>query len=569
MEFESKVVMEDLLFLPLGGVGEFGANVALYGYNDKWLMVDCGISFADDSMPGIEILAPDLSYISSQKEKLVGLVLTHAHEDHLGAVAYVWDQLNCPVFATPYTASILRNKLSETGLLHKVPLKVVDIGGSIELDPFKITYVPVAHSILEANSLAITTPAGVVIHSGDWKLDDQPCIGPRTEENTMRSLGDRGVLALFGDSTNALTDGQSGSEGELRESIINIVSKCKGRVAITQFASNAARIESAFIAAKKNDREVVVVGRSLRRTINAAQECGYLEDIPPLLEEEEAELLPSRNTLLLLTGCQGEKRGAMSRVAFGQHRNIRLSQGDTAIFSSKSIPGNEHDINRVTSQLVRLGAEVITYRDAFVHVSGHPARNELSKLIEWLKPKIVVPVHGELANLRAHSDLALEKGNAQTAVIENGSILRLSKETTKVIDRVDVGKFAITSSGLAALDSPGLQERRRMMFNGVVAIFLILDTNGNLIAQPSLVIRGLDFEMDNLKIVEVISERVKDLPRPRRMIDGQLELGIRQVLRKELRQFTGQRPLINIEIIRLKDEKLEIGIESKQAGGST
>ncbi|MDA0654705.1 MAG: ribonuclease J, partial [Proteobacteria bacterium] len=505
-----------LRFVALGGVGEFGANVALYGHDGKWLMVDCGIAFADGTVPGVDLLAPDLSFIVEQRENLVGLVLTHAHEDHLGAVAHVWRELQCPVYATPFTAAILRTKLQETGLADRVPVHVVALGGSAEIGAFRVSYVPVAHSILEAHSVAIRTPDGLFVHSGDWKLDDAPCIGPLTDEAVLRKLGDEGVTALFGDSTNAMTDGHSGSEGALRKSLREIVAGCTGRVAVTQFASNAARIESVVRAAADNDREVVVAGRSLWRTIGAAQECGYLRDLPPLLEEDEAPHLPPRNTLLLLTGCQGEARGAMSRVAFGEHRNVRLRRGDTVIFSSKAIPGNEREIGRVASQLTRSGVRVVTGRDSFVHVSGHPARDELAKMIQWLRPRIVVPVHGELTHLEAHAELARAQGEVETIVVENGAMLEIGPDGPKVVGEVAFGKRAITAAGLRALDSPGVTDRRRMMFNGAVAVFLVLDPAGNPVSPPSVVLRGLDVENGVEAAATAVAERIADLPRARR-----------------------------------------------------
>ena len=547
-----------LRFVALGGVGEFGANVALYGHGGKWLMVDCGIAFADGAVPGVDLLAPDLSFIADQRENLVGLVLTHAHEDHLGAVAHVWRELECPVYATPFTAAILRTKLQETGLADRVPIHVVALGGSAEIGAFRVSYVPVAHSILEAHSVAIRTPDGLYVHSGDWKLDDEPCIGPLTDEAVLRKLGDEGVTALFGDSTNAMTAGHSGSEGALRKSLRELVAGCAGRVAVTQFASNAARIESVVRAAADNDREVVVAGRSLWRTIGAAQECGYLRDLPPLLEEDEAPHLPPRNTLLLLTGCQGEARGAMSRVAFGEHRNVRLGRGDTVIFSSKAIPGNEREIARVASQLTRTGVRVVTGRDAFVHVSGHPARDELAKMIQWLRPRLVVPVHGELTHLEAHAELARAQGEIETVVIENGAMLEIGPGGVEVVGEVAVGKRAVTAAGLRALDSPGVADRRRMMFNGAVAVFLVLDPVGNPVSPPSVVLRGLDIEDGAEAAAKAVAERIADLPRARRGDDAEIELAVRQALRAQFRRRSGQRPSIDVEIVRLDRDAVAV-----------
>ena len=550
---EAQPFMKDgeIWFAPLGGVGEFGANLALYGTGGKWLMLDCGIAFADETLPGVDLLAPDSAFIGERRRNLVALVLTHAHEDHLGAVAFLWPQLECPVYATAFTAAILRRKLEEQGLAGRVPLHVVELGASLDLDPFRVTYISVAHSILEAHSVAIRTPAGTIVHSGDWKLDDDPRIGPRTDADAFRALGDEGVVALMGDSTNALTEGSSGSEGALKKSLGDLIADAPGRVAVTQFASNAARIQTVAQAAQEHGREVVIVGRSLWRTIAAAQECGYLDDLPALLEEDEAMHLPARNTLLLLTGCQGEPRGAMSRVAGGEHKRVRLGQGDTAIFSSKAIPGNEAAIFRVIGQLQRAGVEVLTGRDHFVHVSGHPAREELKQMIRWLRPGTVVPVHGEIGHLRAHATLAEAEG-AATCVVENGALVRLAPGPVEAAGEVPVGKFAVTASGLVPLDSPGVQDRRRMMFNGSVVALLVMNEDGRLGAPARVVFRGVDLpEGEAAAAAEAVTDRVEDMPRARRGDNEEVELAVRQALRGRLKRLTAQRPSIDVEIVRV------------------
>jgi ribonuclease J len=541
----------EIWFAPMGGVGEFGANLALYGYAGKWLMLDCGVAFADETLPGVDLLTPDPAFIADQRRNLVALVLTHAHEDHLGAVAFLWPQLECPVYATAFTAAILRRKLKDQGLAGRVPLHVVGLGGSLDLDPFRITYVSVAHSILEAHSVAIGTPAGTIVHSGDWKLDDDPGIGPRTDDDALRALGEEGVVALMGDSTNALTEGLSGSEGALKQSLGSLIAGAPGRVAVTQFASNAARIQTVAEAAREQGREVVIVGRSLWRTIAAAQECGYLKGLPALLEEEEAMHLPARNTLLLLTGCQGEPRGAMGRIAGGEHKHVRLGPGDTAIFSSKAIPGNEAAIFRVIGQLQRSGVEVITGRSHFVHVSGHPAREEMKQMIRWLRPRTVVPVHGEVGHLRAHAALAAVEG-AETLVVENGALVRLAPGPAEVIGEVPVGKRAVTRSGLVPLDSPGVQDRRRMMFNGSVVALLVMNEDGRLSTPARIVFRGVDLpEGEAAAITKAVTDRVEDIPRARCGDNKEVELAVRQALRGHLKRLTAQRPSIDVEIVRV------------------
>ena len=547
----------ELRFVPLGGVGEFGANLALYGIGGKWLMLDCGLAFANDAVPGVDILVPDPAFIAERRRDLVALVLTHAHEDHLGAVPYLWPMLECPVIATPFTAALLRRKLEEAGLAARVPVRIAALGSTVSLPPFEVSYVAVTHSILEAHSVAIRTPAGTIVHSGDWKLDEDPRIGPRTDEPALTALGDKGVVALMGDSTNATTPGHSGSEGALRASIAEVVGEATGRVAVTQFASNAQRIETVARAAEAHDRELVVVGRSLWRTIEAARECGYLHDLPPLLEAEDARNLPPRNTLLLLTGCQGEPRGAMARVAAGDHRHIRLAAGDTAIFSSKVIPGNERPIADVVNRLVRAGVRVVTERDRFVHVSGHPARDELVRMLAMLRPGIVVPVHGELRHLMSHAELAEANGVAQTLVVENGAVVRLAPGPAEVVDEVHVGKLAVTSAGLTALDSPAVQARKRMMFNGNATAFLVFGEDGRLAAPPRLVLRGIEVGTDGgiERAAREVADRVGDLPRARRGSDAEVELAVRQTLRSLLRAGTSQRPSIDVEIVRLPAEE--------------
>ena len=548
----------EVRFVPLGGVGEFGANLALYGVGGKWLMVDCGLAFANDTLPGVDVLVPDPAFIAERRRDLVALVLTHAHEDHLGAVPYLWPMLECPVVATPFTAALLRRKLEEAGLASRVPVQIAAIGSCVSLPPFEVTYVAVTHSILEAHSVAIRTPAGTFVHSGDWKLDEDPRIGPLTDEGALKALGDEGVIALMGDSTNALTPGHSGSEGALRASIAEVVGECTGRVAVTQFASNAQRIESVACAARAHGRELVVVGRSLWRTIEAARECGYLRDLPPILEEEEAHHLPPDNTLLLLTGCQGETRGAMARVAAGEHRHVHLGSGDTAIFSSKVIPGNERPIADVVNRLVRAGVRVLTERDRFVHVSGHPARDELARMLAMLRPGIVIPVHGELRHLMSHAELARENGAAQTLVVENGTVVRLSPGPAEIVDEVAVGKLAVGPGGLTPVDSPAVQARKRMMFNGSATAFLVFGEDGALAAPPRLVLRGIDVSEDHAKeAARAIANRIGDLPRARRRGDAEVELAVRQAIRTALRAETTQRPSVDVEIVRLAaDEAL-------------
>ena len=438
--------------MPLGGAGEIGMNLNLYGFGGKWIMVDCGMTFADESMPGIDIVFPDPTFIEERSEDLLGLLLTHAHEDHIGAVPYLWPRLKCPVYATPFTAALVGGKLEEAGLSADVPLNIVSLSGSVTLGDFDVRYIPITHSIPEAHSLSIGIPVGTVLHTGDWKLDPTPVVGDATDPEPFRALGDDGVLALVCDSTNVFRPGNSGSEQCVRESLQNIVGEAAGRVAVTTFASNVARLKSVLAIAEACDRHAVLVGRSMWRTVHAACATGHLDPGIELLTDNDAGYLPKEKVLLLCTGCQGEQRGAMSRIAFGDHPHIELESGDLAIFSSKIIPGNERSIDRVQNQLVSLGVEVATEKDHFVHTSGHPSRGELAEMYDWIRPELAVPVHGEARHLLEHAQFALDNGAQRSVVVRNGDVLRLQPGGGEIIDRVPAGRLALDGRKLVAED---------------------------------------------------------------------------------------------------------------------
>ena len=552
---------EELLFAPLGGVGEIGMNLALYGYGGKGLMGDCGLTFADDGLPGIDLIFPDPAFIAERKDDLVGLVLTHAHEDHLGAVQYLWPQLKCPVYATPYTAYLLKRKLNEVDLLDTVPIIEVETGGEVDVGGFWVSYIPVTHSIVEAHSLAITTPAGTIVHSGDWKLDPDPLVGPVTDEAALKAVGDAGVLALICDSTNVLNEGRSKSESEVRQSLIDLIAVQTGRVVVTTFASNVARISSIAKAAEACGRSVVLAGRSLRRNVEAARACGYLEDVSVFLDEDEASYIPRESLLILCTGCQGEERGALSRIAFHDHRHIGLEAGDTVIFSSKIIPGNERTIGRVQNRLIFEDVKVITEKDHFVHVSGHPARDEMAEYYGWVRPQISVPVHGEARHLKRHAEFAKTLGISQAPVIENGDVLRLSPGPVEVIDHVHAGRLALDGGRLTSLDSRAVQRRRRMMYNGIAFVVLVLDENNELIVDPRVVVRGVFDQTDQGEILAfndvliVAAERAFEKLITRQREDDQaifdsVSQAVRSVLRRE---SDGRRPAVEVEIVRLDE----------------
>ena len=544
----------ELLFLPLGGAGEIGMNLNLYGFGGRWIMVDCGITFADDSLPGVDVVLPDPRFIEERSGDLLGLFLTHAHEDHIGAVPHLWPRLKCPVYATPFTAALVAGKLEQAGLSGAVPLNVVPVSGSVTLGDFDVRYVPITHSIPEAHSLGIGTPAGTVVHTGDWKLDPAPVVGEATDAAPFRALGDGGVLALVCDSTNVFRPGRSGSERTVRENLEEIVAGAEGRVAITTFASNVARVKSVLAIAGTCGRHAVLVGRSMWRTVNAARATGHLDEVD-VLSDRDAGWLPPERTLLLCTGCQGEPRGAMSRIAFDDHPHVRLEAGDLAVFSSKIIPGNERSVARVCDRLASSGVDVITERDRLVHTSGHPSRDELGEMYSWIRPQLAVPVHGEFRHLREHSRFALDHGAGNAVVVRNGDVLRLSPDPGVIVDRVPTGRLALDGRGLVAADSDVLRTRRRLGLNGFVAVTVVLDAGARVATPPRVLARGVPgtegsgFES---KAAGRLDRELRALPRGRRADDGAVDDLTRRTLRRLLKPLAAARPPIDVDVVRLE-----------------
>ncbi|HSV30136.1 MAG TPA: ribonuclease J, partial [Candidatus Omnitrophota bacterium] len=489
--------MSELFFLPLGGAGEIGMNLNLYGFGGKWLMVDLGVSFGDETMPMIDVVMPDPAWIEQRREDLVGLVVTHGHEDHLGAIQYLWPRLRCPVYATPFAAAILQAKLHEVGLQHEVPVHIVELGSRFDVGPFNIEMVSITHSIPEPNCVAIRTKAGTVLHTGDWKFDPDPLVGLPTDTEKLRKLGKEGVLALVGDSTNAMTNGSSGSEAEVRANLIEVLGRYDGKIAVTCFATNVARLESVALAAEANNRRVALVGRSLWRIEKAARELGYLKDIAPFLTDHDAGYMPDREIVFLCTGSQGEPRAALARIAGNNHPHVVMGKGDTVIFSSRVIPGNEKAIFKLQNDLVKLGVEVVTERDAFIHVSGHPARDELTEMYNLVRPQIAIPVHGEARHIKEHAELALACQVKQALRIENGAMVRLAPGPAEVVDHVPTGRLAVDGQDfdggprLVRTDSDILRDRRRMVFNGSAVCTLVIDGKGKLLGDPQLTALGL------------------------------------------------------------------------------
>ena len=547
---------DELIFLPLGGAGEIGMNLNLYGYGGKWIMVDLGITFADETTPGIDIITPDPSFITERRDDLLGIILTHAHEDHLGAVPYLWPELGCPVYATPFAATVLEGKLEERGLLDEVPLHRVPLGGMLRLGAFEIELISITHSILEPNALAIRTPVGTVLHTGAWKLDPEPLVGLSTDEAAFRQLGDQGILALVCDSTNVFQAGESGSERAVRDSLDSLIAGRKGRVAITTFSSNIARIKTAAALAAAHGRHLVVVGRSLRRMIQAARETGYMDDLGPVLDEGEGGFLPPETTLYLCTGCQGEPRGAMSRIASGDHREVTLGPGDLVIFSSKVIPGNERAIGRLQDQLVLAGIEVIGEKDQFVHVSGHPCRDELRQMYQWARPAVAVPVHGEMRHLVAHAALARELQVPEAVVLQNGQALKLAPGKPEVIGEVPAGRRYLDGDVLVDAGDDAVRERRRLMFNGVATVTVVVDSEGEVQAPPALVLQGVPLANGegalNSEICDAIDAALARMPKSARRDDGRIEEVARIASRRALRQAIGKRPVVTARVVRLR-----------------
>ena len=547
-------VEDELIFLPLGGAGEIGMNLNLYGADGKWLMVDCGVTFADDHLPGIDLLTADPSFIADRAKDLVALALTHAHEDHLGAVAHLWPRLRCPIYATPFTAAMLRRKLAEVGLEGRVPVTIVEYGKAYQLGPFNTTWIGITHSIPEGSALAIRTRQGLILHSGDWKLDPEPLLGKATDADLFRAVGDEGVLALICDSTNVFNPGTSGSEAAVRDSLMKLVANRSGRVMVTTFASHVSRLSTLAKVAAAHGREVALVGRSMWRAVEAAREAGYLKDLPKLLTDEEAAWIPRDKLLIIAAGAQGEGRGALARITFGDNQNVKLSPGDLVIFSSKIIPGNDKQVGRIINRLVTDGIEVLTERHAFVHVSGHPARDELRQLYEWLRPRIAIPVHGEAMHLQEHVKLAKSLGVPETVLVENGKVVRLAPGPAAIVDHVPVGRLALEGKTLIPTDSDVIRARRRMRDGGTVTVTVVIDDDGALVEDPRVLTLGLGNEDDKEAFAELRDTVRRDVERmgakSLRDTSG-VELTIRRGVNRVVRDGWGKRPLVEVQVISL------------------
>jgi ribonuclease J len=558
---KSKSSENELLFVPLGGTEEIGMNFNLYGYGNPgahdWVIIDLGITFGDDTTPSIDVILPDPRFIVERKDKLAGIVLTHGHEDHLGAVPYLWDQLRCPVYATPFTAALLRSKLEFEESAQDMEIIVVPLLGKFDVGPFSIELITLTHSMPEPNACVVRSPLGTIFHTGDWKFDPDPVVGLASDLGALKTLGDEGVLAAIGDSTNAFVSGISGSEAPIFNNLSEMISKCTGRVAVACFASNVARLKTIYDAASTNGRAVCLVGRSLWRINAAARQTGYLADLPAFIEAEDADDIPKDQVLYICTGSQGEPRAALSRIAANDHRQVKLGKGDTVIFSSRKIPGNELSISRLQNKLVQNDVSVINDENGSIHVSGHPAEGELIKMYQYVRPQIVVPVHGEPRHLKRHAEIAQNCQVPETILVKNGSVVRLAPGKALIIDQVHAGRFVLDGPRIIPLESDVFKDRMRILYNGVVVFSLVLDASGNMLGTPHLTTHGLVEEDEMPGVLKSISEEVEDalisMSDTDVMDDKKVNEVARIIVRRSFRYTHKKRPLTTVHVIRIKD----------------
>lgn len=550
---------KSLYFIPLGGSEQFGVNLNAYGHAGKWLAIDCGIGFAGHRFPGIDILLPDPAFIADRAENLSGLIVTHAHEDHIGAVAHLWQRLKCPIYCSGFTAEILKLKMADMPGNSTAKIKVVKANEKVSIGPFDCTFIHVAHSIPDAMAVVIETAAGTVVHSGDWNMDPNPIIGGVTDEAAFKAAGDKGVLAYVGDSTNAEVPGRTGSESEVEQGLKDLFPEISGRIAITLFASNVGRVASICRAAKASGRKVVLMGRSLHRMVGAARDCGYLRDIPDFVDERDLEKLPDDKVVLLLTGSQGETNAMLSRISRGEHPYVRFNRGDTVIFSARAIPGNEEEINAVKNNLAATGVDVIGVYDTAhkIHVSGHPCRDEILDMFRWVRPKIVIPVHGERSQLEAQARLAREAQIPSVVVPNNGSVIRLSPEGAQVIDHIPTGLLAVEPNRIVSADHQAISSRRKLQFTGAIHITLILDEKGRLADDAQISTMGLvdpsdpeDAELENDIAIEV-EDALADIDRLNNVSDDMIAEQARVAARRIVSQVLGLKPKTSVHIVRV------------------
>lgn len=540
---------DELLFLALGGSGEIGMNANLYGCRGKWIMVDLGVTFADPFYPGIELVMPDLAFIEERRDDLLGIVLTHGHEDHIGALPYLAADLGVPLYATPFTASLIAGKLEDEGLRDQVELRTVDLGGSIRLGEFAIRYVALAHSIAEGNALLIDTPYGRIFHTGDWKLDDEPLIGDPASEAQLRAIGDEGVLALVCDSTNVFNSEASGSEGGVRDGLLDVIKSAKGRVIVTTFASNVARLRTLGDVARATGRQLCLAGRSLDRITSVAKANGYLRDLPPLVDWDRAMDLPPREVMIIATGGQGEARAALARMAEGKHP-IKPAAGDLVVFSSKQIPGNEIAIGRIQNAFAAQGVEMVTEKQAHIHVSGHPGQPELRAMYEWLRPEILLPVHGEMRHMQAQARLGLASGIPTALVQKNGDLVRLAPGDPAVIGHEQTGRLVLDGDVILPADGGTINERRKLSINGQISVAVARDGRRRLVGAPQLRLQGVPLEEDREAFLSEAAEAAAEAvaAAANRDVEAVREQ-VRLAVRRAATRWTGKKPIVEVLII--------------------
>jgi len=548
---------DEFVFLPLGGSGEIGMNLNAYGYGPAdaraWIIMDIGVTFGDAATPGVDVIMPDPSYLEG--ETLLGIVLTHAHEDHIGAIGHLWRRLRAPIYCTPFTAYLVKDKLREAGLDGEVELNIVPMSGAFDIGPFHLRLVTLTHSIPEPNGVVVETPLGVVMHTGDWKIDPEPLIGSPTDSEALQEIGQRGVLAMICDSTNALVEGTSGSEADVRKELVKLVGELRGKVVVACFASNVARLSSVIEAARAAGRQVCFVGRSMKRIVAASQSVGLLKDDSLFVSEEEAALLPDDYVLYLATGSQGESRAALAKIAHGAHPSVKLNAGDTVIFSSRVIPGNEIPIKDVQNHLVERGVTVITDRDRPIHVSGHPCKDELRQMYQWVRPKVSIPVHGEARHLREHAALAKELQIEQTVVPRNGDMIRLAPGPAAIIDETPNGRLHLDGNRLVMADDSALRERRKIAVVGHVTVTVAVNGKGVLVSGPALCVRGLPDlgDEDEGEAIEALEEAADDafsaLKPVQKQDPNQVEEALERAVRRQAERIWGKRPLVDAMVL--------------------
>ena len=551
---------EEFIFCPLGGSGEIGMNMNLFAYgkpeNRKWIIVDIGVTFADDTIPGVDLIYPDPGFITDKKDDLLGLVLTHAHEDHIGAIAHIWPKLLCNIYATPFTSALIKEKFKEKKINIGSKLKIIELNGTVQLGPFKVEFVTLTHSILEPNGLSIETPAGTVLHTGDWKCDPNPLIGKTVNEKKLKKIGDKGVLAMICDSTNVFNPGRAGSELDVRKSLLKIMRNKQKRIIVTSFASNVARMESIFYCAEKTGRKISLVGRSMHRIYRVARQCGYLNNLIDILDPREAKKISREKIVYLCTGSQGEPNGAMMRISNYIHPDVVIESGDAVIFSSKIIPGNEKKIYKLQNQLVKNGIDVVSEDNEFVHVSGHPNREDLKDMYNWVKPRSVIPVHGEHRHMFEHINFAREMQVPYPVRVENGDIVQLYPgESPKIIDKAPSGRIYVDGNISVGEESQSIKDRKILSYNGFLEITIIINDIGSVIKKPIISFRGIPSNGEDSNFIFDLEDKIREICKTFSLKNSHQEQNLIEALktncRKTVKEKTGKRPYTNVNLVRV------------------